>query len=753
MSDLLVADSANQKQVLLHDPAEDDKLDLLEYWRSINKRKLPILGFGLAIAVLAAVIVFVMTPVYRSTVTVLIEAGKVKLVNVEDIYSGATQNREYYQTQIEIIKSREVAIRTIINTKLWEADEFDPRVKDSSWLGSLRASIGFGDADTDREWTEAALAEAVYPRFAGRLAVEPIRLSQLAKISFEAADPRLAARVANAAAQMYVENDLEARYRMTQQASSWLQGRLSSVKKRLDESERALQDYREKEGIVDVKSLAQSGAGRQIEDTMTRLAEARMKRAEIENIYRQIKAAPKGADLSSIPAILRNPLVSDAKRQEGLAERKLSELAQRYASEHPKYQQAEGDLMAAKDFTHRQVDIVVDSIVRDYELARGTEQALEGVLGAAKGTVQSLNRKEFELSVLEREVQANRQMYDMFLQRAKETSISGDLQSPVARIVDPAVVSNVPVKPKKTQIVMIALVLGLLFAAVVSLLLDRLDNTLKTTEDVEGKLKQPLLTTLPMLSAEEVERTSTARIFLDQPKSLYAEAIRTARTGVLLSAIDLPRRTLLVTSSLPGEGKTTFSINLAIAHAHTKKTLLIDADMRRPTVCKGLGLPVGTKGLSSLVSGAAPLSECVQKIEGSTLMVMPSGPIPPNPLELLLSHRFEETLQKLSEVFDVIVIDSPPVELVSDALVISAKATGVVYVTRAHKTPHQLARKGMQRIRRAGGQILGVVLNSLDFEKAEKYYGEYSGYGKYGYGTYGYQGGYSTPYAEETNAG
>lgn len=738
------SESENHKSLFLHDPDDlEEKLELLEYWRSIVKRKKQIIGFGLVVALLAAVIVFVMTPVYRSTATVLIESNKANLLSIEDVYSGISQNREHFQTQVEIIKSREVAIKTIGKLKLWEHEEFDPRAKGDSW----RASIGF--SDEPKEWTEKLLAEAVYDNFSRRLSVEPIRLSQLARVSFESSDAELAARVANAAADVYIENDLEARFRLTRQATSWLQDQLTDLRKKLNESEKTLQDFREREGIVDLKSVTQSGAGRQIEEVMGRLVEARMKRAEAENSYKQIKSAPKGADLTSLPAVLRNPIVADAKRAEGIAERKLSEVSQRYGKEHPRYVQAEGELESARDNLRRQVDSVIASVIREYEVARGTESTLEGVLNSAKGSVQTLNRKEGELSIYEREVEASRQMYDMFIKRTKETNVAGDLQTAIARVVDPAVVQAAPVKPKKAQIVVIAFVLGIFLGMLAALLRDRLDNTLKTTEDVELRLKQPILTTLPLLSKEEVGRTQTARIFLDQPKSVYAEAIRTARTGVLLSGIDLPRRTLLVTSSVPGEGKTTFSINLAIAHAHTKKTLLIDADMRRPAISKGLEMQPGAKGLSNFVSGSATLQECMIPVEGSALMLMPAGSVPPNPLELLLSQRFKDTLEHLGKHFEVIIIDSPPVELVSDALVIAAVADGTIYVTKAESTPYQIARKGIQRIRRTGGQILGVVLSQFDVAKAEKYYGDYSGYGKYGYGQAGYEGGYGPAYGEE----
>jgi capsular exopolysaccharide synthesis family protein len=741
------AQEASQRQVFV-DQAEpdEDRLDLLEYWRSVTKRKGAILTFALSVAVVAAVIAFVMTPIYRSTATVLIEADKSKVVSIEDVYSGVSQNREHFQTQVEILKSREVAIKAIAKLKLWERPEYDPREKEAGPIQELLEAIGFAGEVTPKQWTEAELSAAIYPKFAGQLSIEPVRLSQLIRVSFESEDKAFAARAANTLAQVYIENDLETRFEMTNKASTWLQQRLGSLRDSLATSERALQEYRERAGIVAAEQATQSGAGMQIAGATQRLIDARVRRAEVENAYNQIKSAGRNTDLSSLPGVLRSPIVLEAKRQQSDAERKLFELSQRYGREHPKMVQAEAELNAARENVQRSVDTVVTSVTREYEVARGTERALEGMLAQARGMVQNINRKEFQLSALEREVESNRQIYDMFMKRAKETNVAGDLQTAVARVVDPAVVGATPVKPKRQLIVMVATLLALLGGALTSLLLDRLDNTLKTTEDVEAKLKQPLLTTLPVLIRKDAERTS--HVFTEEPDSVYAEAIRTARTGVLLSALDAASRVLVVSSSLPGEGKTTFAINLALAHAQTKKTLLLDADMRRPTVAKRLNLAPGSKGLSNFVSGAAELKECVHMVAGTNLAVLGAGTIPPNPLELLLSQKFRDALARLQQVFDIIIIDSPPIELVSDAMVLAEQANGVIYVTKANATPYQLVRKGLARVERAGGRILGVVLNQFDFEHAEKYYGDYSGYSKYDYKS-AYGSAYSSAYGSD----
>lgn len=743
MAESQLTGAAPAKPIFFHDPADlEARLDFVEYGRTLLKRKWAILSFAVVVTLVAAVVAFVSTPIYEAKTTILIETNKQKVVTIEDVYAGVGASREYFQTQVEIIKSREVALKAIQKLKLYDNPDFDPRAPKKGFAAFLK-QIGFATEEAPREWTEQALTEAVYGSFSANLTIEPIRLSQLVVIRFSAPNAVLAASVTNTLAQTYIENDLDARYQMTRTASVWLQERLSGLKEKLNQSEQILQTYREKIGVVNLDKAGQSGNAQQVEQLQMRLIEARTRRVEIEATYKIIKDAANAGGLSSQPAVLNSGQVSDAKRQATESSRKLAEVSQRYGKDHPRFVQADSEARSAEENLTRQIDLVVASITHDYERARGTEKSLETALGAARGSVQNINRKEFALGQYEREVESNRQMYDMFIKRAKETNVSSDLQTTVARVVDAAAVPGGPIKPKKSLIITVALFVGLLIGAMLALLLDVLDNTLKTSEEVESRLKQPVLTVIPMLSEEELERSVSGQLVLNAPNSVYAEAIRTARTGVLLSSVDVASRILLITSSVPGEGKTTFSCNLAMAHSATKRTLLLDADMRRPSVVKSYGLDNSRPGLSELVAGTANLDDCVQKVADSKLIVLGSGAIPPNPLELLLSERFTHTLEALAKHFEVIVIDSPPIELVSDALVIASHSTGVIFVSKAQSTPYALARKGLRRLTRANAHIIGVVLNALDFKKAEKYYGEYSGYGKHGYGKHGYgKGGY-----------
>jgi len=727
-----VNQAATAQEVFLPEEQKEERVELVEYWRSISRRKWSVIGLALAITLLTAVIAYSIKPIFRSTATVLIETGKSKVVSVEEVYGGISGNREFFQTQAEIMRSRELARKVITKLGLTKHPEFDPRQREPSLWKKWTAPLGF-DGEPG-EISEETAEKRALEQFLRQLSVEPVRLSQLIRVSFESPDRELAAQVANAVADAFIESDLEARFQMTQKAADWLNSRVAGLRQTLAASEKALQDYRDRERIVEAKGVV-SSASRQLDDLSQKITESRQRRAEAENAYNQVRALRGTANpnFESIPAVIRNPLYIDSKRTEAEAEKKVSELAQRYGKEHPRMVQADGELRSARENTKRQVETVIAGLSKEYEVARANEAAVERSLGEARGQIQGINRKEYQLGVLEREVAANKQLYDLFIGRFKETSATNDLQSAVGRVVDRATPMEIAARPKKMQIIGIAFVLALLLAVVAALLLDRLDNTIKASEEVESRLGVGVLSAVPIIGGR---KDAAKKAYLADTNSVFSEAIRTARTGVLLSSIDEDSKVLVITSSVPGEGKTTFAMNLAFAHAQTKKVLLIDADMRRPTIAKTLGIEKGTMGLSEYISGTAQASQVILPIEGTEAKLLPAGHIPPNPLELLLSPKFGQAISRLKELFEVIIIDSPPIQLVSDALIISQNATGVVYVVKADDTPYQLARQGLKKLRRGGAPLLGVVLNQLDFKKADRYYGEYSGYASYGYKRY-----------------
>ncbi len=721
---------------------EHDTLDLVRYWRAINRNKWRILALVAAVGILAQLFASGLPPVYRATATILVEASKPKIVSIEEVYSSLSTNTlQYYQTQLEILKSRELAARLVRQIKLAAHPQYRPGAQPPAFYEKWLPKGFVGDDGA------AAPAEQIERRVIGAvqrgISLQLVRNSQLMRISFDSHDPELAAAVPNALAEIYIEADLESRMQMTRKASAFLTGQTVGLKQKVAEAEQALQSFREREKIIDTKTLSQSGVTRQVEELSSSLIDARRRRSEAEYAWQQVSALAQGKSqesLESQPAIQKHPLVLKQREAEAEAERRYTDASKRYGAEHPRMVAAESELKSARDNARRGLAGAVQTVTREFESARANEAAIERSLNAAKGDIQNLNRKEFQLAALEREVATSRQFYDMFMQRYKETNISGEMHSPIARVVDPAIVPADPSGPNKRLIVGLSLLAALLVAIALAILLERLDNTIKTTHEVETRLGVPVLGVLNITKVKSGQQLE--RVFLDDPQTSFAEAIRTIRSGVMLSSIDSPRKIVLVTSSVPEEGKTTVAANLAFAFGQVKKTLLIDADMRRPKIGRLLGgANSNLLGLSQLVSGEATLERCVYPVEqGMQLSVLPAGRIPPNPLDLLASHRFTDAMERLAANFEVIVIDSPPVQLVSDALVLSNIATDVVFVVKADDTPYPLARLGIRRLRRVNAPILGVVLNQLDALRADRYYGEYSGYGrryynkKYGYG-------------------
>jgi capsular exopolysaccharide synthesis family protein len=717
-----------------------DTLDIVEYWRAIAKRRWAILGLTLLVGVLTMLVVSSMRPMYRATTTLLIEQGKSKVVSIEEVYSQGMIQREYYQTQVEILKSDELARKVVQKLQITKHPDYDPRQAAPGILARLTNAV-FGARD-DVVRSEDDVLKSVVQRFKRDLSIQLVRNSQLAQITFSSHDKELAAKVPNALAEIYIESDLEARMAMTQKASDWLRERMGELRSKVETSERALQEFRDREHIVDAKGVAMSGASKQLEEVTRSLVEARQRRAEAESAYtlvQQIKSGRAVVGYDSIPAVLKSPLVQKMKEQEADAEKRLSDVAKRYGPEHPKMIQARAELDAARQSTKQQIDAVVAGLAKEYEVAKANEAAVERALNQSKSDIQGLNRKEFQLGILDRDVQQNRNLYEMFVNRLKETSAAGDMQSTIARVVDPAVVPTSPYAPNKRQIVMISSVVTLVLAAMLALLLDRLSNTVNSTSDVETRLGVPALGVLQKVKGFVKKGFISELAFFNDTQSTFAEAVRTVRTSVLMSSLDEAHKVVVITSSVPEEGKTTLSFNLACALGQVKKVLLVDGDLRRPKIGKLVGRDRKQPGLADLVAGQAQVSQCVFFDDRAGIHILPAGTVPPNPLELLSSKRFADVLTKLKEAFDIVIIDSAPLQLVSDAQVLSQFASSVIYVVKADATPYQVAQNGIKKLRRVDAPILGVVLNQLDLEKAEKYYGEYSGYKSYkGYKKYGY---------------
>lgn len=717
-------------------PMDDDFIDLGRLLRAVLRYKWGILGLAFAITLFAGLVVFSMQPVYSASTSIVLEPQQGNVVNVEQVYSVDTLDYNYSQTQYEILKSRNLAERVVRRLQLHKHPAYLPKEKpEKSWYSiDLNSLLPAREQEppiqlTQEEKDELAI-QGITAAIAGGLKVSPVEYSYVVYLSYESTDRQLAAQIVNTIAEEFISGNLETRLSGTLQATGWLDTRLGDLKAKLRQSELALQEFRDQEGLVDIEGVTGVG-GSELQMLSQRLEDARKARIEAQNIKEDVQGISGASteELMTIPAVLQHQLIRDLKRDQSAAERKAAELGKRYGPLHPKMIAAQSDLKGANDDLATEVRKVVSGISREYEVALRNEQQLQANWEARKSEMQEFNRVEFQLQELQREVETNNKLYDIFFTRIKSVSETGGFERPHARIVDRALVPSFPVKPNKKLSVTLAFILGIMLGCGIAILLDILDNTIKSPDDVQDKLRSPLLGTLPKL---KLDKNGEFEQFWQNPRSHYAEAIRTIRTGVVLSGLDSPAKIIVVTSTVPGEGKSTVALNLGTALAQMENTLVIGADLRRPSLAKKCGLAPNHSGLSHFVSGTAKLDDCIEKVEALGIYVMPAGIIPPNPLEMISSKRFVEALEFLRGRFDRIVIDSAPVQAVSDALILASNADSVIFVVKADSTSATQAQKCIASIVGSNEPLTGIVLNQFDAKKSGKYYGsKYYQYGDY----------------------
>jgi capsular exopolysaccharide synthesis family protein len=733
---------AERNLIAQRQDVDDDEIDLLKLWQTIWYRKWGIISLVLVVTMVAILAVLAVTPIYRAAATLMIEQKGAKVVSIEQVYGLEGAGSEYLQTQFELLKSRALAERVVRQLNLTTHPEFDPRQQPEPLIDikGLLANFDFhkvvpatlpGDLEDPEALTEAEIFDEVTRAFMERVTIAPQGKSQLVQVQVEMADANTAAIAANALANGFIESQLEATMDMSLTATNWMNSRLGELRTKLKDSEDRLQAFREAENLVDVDGVATISAA-ELSLTGDRMIDARRQRAEAESQYRQVQAMRGGGweRLATIPAVLGHPLIQQFKAEQAKAQAKVEELSKRYGPRHPAMTAARSELSAAQGSLKGQVEQIVAGIERNYQLAIANENSLQASFNANKSQIQEISRKEFQLRELQREVDGNRALYDTFMTRLKETAATADLETANARVVDPATVPTEPVKPKKALIVAIAALLALFAGVGLTLLLEALNNTFKSTEEIENRLNLPVLGILPQLKVKE--RGELARMFVNDKEKSFSESIRTIRTGVVLSGMDHPHKLMVITSSIPGEGKSTVSVNLAFALGQMERVLLIDADLRRPTLAKSFEFPVGTPGLANLIAGTARLEECIQQVDGIDMIC--AGTVPPNPLELLSSPRFAKAVEVLKSKYDRVIIDSPPTQAVSDAIVLSTFADSLLYVVKSASTHIPLVEKGVGQLLQNNAPVKGIVLNQVDIKKAKRYGYSYGGY----YDYYGY---------------
>jgi len=594
----------------------------------------------------------------------------------------------------------------------------------------------FGDAE---QLTQSQ--QTVVGRFMGRLSIDPVRKTKLVNISFASPDPVMAAKVANTFGEEYINSYLDAKIELTTRASIWLNQRLGELKNTLDKSEDRLIAFKQENGLVDVGGSVGRLNEQELLLVTAELAEARSALSSKQDLYREVQALQGDAALlGSLPAFQADPLVQRVKIDQGQAQRNLDELRNRYGERHPRVVDAMSQLATLNVALEGHVSRVVVSVAKDFQLAQQRVSAIQAKLNVGKNEIQDIGTKKFELDALEREVATNRSIYDTFFSRITEAKSADGLEAANARISDYALPPVSPFKPKKQLIIALAALGSLILSILMAFLYEQMDETVKGTSDVEGKLGLKLLGILPLIKGSMFNRSQNLPLSpLDIPDKnrTFSEAVNTARTAICLDDGEIPRKIITVTSSVPGEGKSTASINLAFSLAQLERVLLIDADMRRPTIAKAAGFEKNVAGLSNLITQTVPARQCIIRgvFEGA-FDILPSGPLPEQPLELLSSKRFEKILAQLGNHYDRIIIDSAPTQAVSDGLVLSKLSDAVVYIVKSHDTTLELVKRGTERLRQVGAPLAGILMTQVDVDKISSYGGDYYYQGYYDY--YGY---------------
>lgn len=702
---------------------EDPRPMLLDMLRVVWSNKARVLAVALLFGAAGLFYALTAAPVYEASSLLLVDRTEDRMVSFEPAGSASVSNREYLLTQVEFIKSRNVLERVIDSAQLASHPLYDPTLPPTGLLakGTEIVRGWFGLSSGPPMQPEEVRAEILLD-LERDLHVEPVRLSQMVRISFESRDPVMAARISNAIADAYIKADMDARYSMIVSANLWLNEQAEKLRANLAASERVLQAYREEKGLIDKQSEAQGGAGRQLEALTQRLVEARVRTAQAAQNLAQVRSA-RGPAIESIPAVIADPNVIRAREIRAQAQRRLAELSENYGPAHPLYQTAEAELAAAEVAVQHAAGAVIDGLRREYQSAKAVEEGLERTIEQVQKSIQAQNRDEFELANYEREVATNRMLLENFLARVKETTVASDIHTTSARVIDRAVPPIRPIKPKKTQILLLMLTLGGLAGVAMVLIKRRLDQGIDSIETAEAVLDQQVIAALPTLPAKK--HANAHRMIELEPGHQFSEGIRTLRSSILLSNLDMGSGVVMVTSSVPGEGKSTISFNLALAMSQTKRTVFVECDMRRPSL-RERGIATDRPGLHEVLSQQASLEDCLTTSSDGKLSILTAGKSSRNPLELLSSDQFPELIGQLSVDYDMVILDTPPIAVVSDTLFMARIASVAMLVVHADRTPRKTVRRSVENLHDHGVDLLGVVLNHLDFRKAETYYGEYT---------------------------
>ncbi len=686
---------------------------LRDYWEVLVKRRWTVFTFVLIASSLAAVASFKMKPIYRASARIEIESERPQITTLNNLDQQQRSDVDFLETQAKILDSEHLAWVTIQALSLDRNPEFADEVP----------------ADRPADGRKALLIR----RFKNHLNVGLIRSSRLVEVSFEDGDPARAAAVVNSLARNYVEYNFRKQYEATTQASEWMTQELDTLKAKVEKSQQAMVSYETANAAINIDDK-QNVTLQKLADLTRQLTDAQGDRIQKESLYRLATGK------EHLPAAVQSEFL-------GRLRERLAELNDQYAATKSQFGSSWPTVIALKsrlEQTRQQIEQeeqrLLGKLRSEYLTAVDRQAGVSRAVNQQKKEATRLNQLGIQYSILKREAESNQNLYNILLQRMKEAGVSAGLRASNIHIVDRALPPIEPVRPRPTLNIAISLIVGLVLGITVAFVQEYMDTTVKTPDHVEQVTGLISLGIIPVLEGAAADmrlpqrRRLLARnghadrkslLLTKSPQSPFAEACRKLRTSFLLSQMPAPPAVSVVTSALPGEGKTSIAVNLAIALAQQgASVLLIDADLRRPRVHGLLGLD-NTYGLTTLLTNHTHL-EPLRVPALPNLAVLPAGPATANPAELLSSPRMEALLRQYRSSYTHVLVDSPPLFHFTDAVVLSHFADGVLLVAEAGSTTREMLKRTFRTLADARSNVLGVVLNKVDFRSEPYYYSPYA---------------------------
>lgn len=698
-----------------------EEFDFRFFVRFLNRRRNIIAGIAGVVTVLALLVAFMLPPRYRAEAIVMLDVRQTNVANLEAVLSGLPADSAVVRSEIDVISSRAMIGRVIDKLNLLADERYNTRLKSGFF-----ASFGFGGDKLLPEAHDKLDRIAVADELARKLNVSNDGRSYAIVISFVSGDAAEAARIANAFADSYLVDQLETKFEATERANAWLNERLQKLKQQVEAAEKAVADFRRANNLTEVAGTTLTA--QQLGEVNSKLVEARATRSQAGARLRGAQEMQKGrGGVEAVADVLTSQLIQKLREQESEVRRQLAELSNRYGDRHPTIINKRAELRDLQSKIGEETQKIIQGLANEVAIAKAKEDALQEELKRLEAQAGAGSLADVTLRQLEREAESNRALYQNYLNRFKQVADQESLQEADARIISRADAPQSPYFPGKILFLLVGLVAGGGLGVCVAFLTEYFDRGFRGAAQIEQATGLAAIGVVPGLK-NTTDRAPEDYV-LDKPMSSYSEALRSVRTAIHFSNVDAPPKTVMVTSSLPGEGKTALCMSLARSLALAgNKVLLIEADLRRPRIAKAFGVSKEEGDIVQLVAGGKTFEQVVRKDEDSGLHYIVAHGRTPSTQDLLGSRHMAALLKSCAAAYDLVIIDTPPVLAVSDAAMVARHVDTCVFVVRWAKTPRDVAAQAIRQLAGFNVRLAGAVLNQVDLEAHAKY-----GYGDQGY--------------------